>query len=56
MRNALFDFDLPGPIVAFVLVTWKVPASTFECLIFFYFSSNEQHLVLKILIIFNMIL
>jgi hypothetical protein len=58
-RNSLFDSDSPTPIVAFLSVTSKVVASALATRILdipFYFSSNEWHLLLKILAILSMIL
>jgi len=61
VRNPLFDFDSPTPIVAFLSVTLKVAASALALAtrvfdIPFYFSSNKWHLFLEILAILSMIL
>ncbi|KAI5654156.1 hypothetical protein M9H77_31343 [Catharanthus roseus] len=57
--NPLFDSDSPTPVVAFLSVTLKVAASALATRIFnipFYFSLNEWHLLLEILVILSMIL
>ncbi|KAJ8438032.1 hypothetical protein Cgig2_030013 [Carnegiea gigantea] len=59
VRNPLFDSDSPTPVVAFLSVISKVAALASATQIFnipFYFSSNEWHLLLKILTILSMIL
>ncbi|KAM3323423.1 hypothetical protein P3S67_004574 [Capsicum chacoense] len=59
VRNHLFDSDSPTPVVAFLSVTSNVAASASATRIFnipVYFSSNEWHLLLEILVILSMIL
>lgn len=55
MRNPLFDSDSPTPVIAFLSVTSKVAASATRIfdITFYYFSSNEWHL-LEILAILSM--
>ncbi|KAJ6874237.1 hypothetical protein NC651_032915 [Populus alba x Populus x berolinensis] len=54
VRNPLFDFDSPSPVVTFLSVTSKVAASTSATRIFhipFYFSSNEWHLPCTLILV-----
>lgn len=58
-EGSSLDSDFPTPVVTFPPVTSKVAASVSTTQIFnifFYFLSNEFHLLIEILAIFSMIL